>query len=259
MGSRSYRAEAIVLKTIDFGEADRVLTILTRHFGKLRIVAKGIRRPTSRLAGYAEPLAHATFQLARGRELDVLTGAETREAYRVLRDDLGLIAAGWYVAELADRFTADRSPSAPTFELVATALRHLEAGHSAGLVCRWFDLHLLDRSGFRPEVGACVQCRGPIPETANLWSPEAGGVICAACLANPAHLGVPISVRALKSVRYLLASDFAAAARLRVDAPLAVELERLLRGFLHVVLDRDVQAARLMDQIAQLPLTARAS
>jgi DNA repair protein RecO (recombination protein O) len=258
MGSRSYRAEAIVLKTIDFGEADRVLTILTRHFGKLRIVAKGIRRPTSRLAGYAEPLAHATFQLHRGRELDVLTGAETRDAYRALRDDLGRIAAGWYVAELADRFTADRSPSAPVFELVATALRHIESGHPPGLVCRWFDLHLLDRSGFRPELGACVQCRGVLTEVENLWSAEAGGVICQACLAHPSHLGVPISVRALKSLRYLLASDFAAAARLRVDSLLASELERLLRGFLHVVLDRDVQAARLIDQIAQLPSPARA-
>ena len=78
MGSRTYRAEAIVLKTLDLGEADRILTLLTRHFGKVKVVAKGIRRPTSRLAGYAEPLSHATYQLARGRELDVLTGAESR-------------------------------------------------------------------------------------------------------------------------------------------------------------------------------------
>src|SRR5688500_11299586 len=104
MPSRSYRAEAIVLKTHDFGEADRILTLLTRHFGKVRVVAKGIRRSTSRLAGHAEPLSHATFQLARGRELDVLTGAETRAAYAELREDLLRIAAGWYVAELADRF-----------------------------------------------------------------------------------------------------------------------------------------------------------
>ena len=67
MASRTYRAEAIVLKTIDFGETDRILTLLTRHFGKVSVVAKGIRKPTSRLAGHAEPLTHATYQLARGR------------------------------------------------------------------------------------------------------------------------------------------------------------------------------------------------
>ncbi|MGI8878831.1 MAG: DNA repair protein RecO [Candidatus Limnocylindria bacterium] len=253
MASRTYRAEAIVLKTLDFGEADRILTLLTRHFGKVSVVAKGIRRPTSRLSGHAEPLAHATFQMARGRELDVLTGAESRAAFRTLRDDLGSIAAGWYVAELADRFTADHAPAAPVFDLVETALRHLEAGHPASLVCRWFDLHLLDRSGFRPELGRCVQCEGALPETENVWSPLAGGVICAGCRRAPDQVGVPLSVRALKSMRFLLVSDFLSAARLRIDDALATELERSLRGFLHVVIDRDVQAARLIDQIRHLP------
>ena len=254
MASRTYRAEAIVLKTLDFGEADRILTLLTRHFGKVRVVAKGIRRPTSRLSGHAEPLAHATFQMARGRELDVLTGAESRATYRTMRDDLGRIAAGWYVAELADRFTVDHAPSAPVFDLVETALRHLEAGHAPALVCRWFDLHLLDRSGFRPELGRCVQCEGALLETQNVWSALAGGVICAGCLRTPEHVGVPLSVRALKSMRFLLASDFDAASRLRIDDALALELERSLRGFLHVVIERDVQAARLIEEIRHLPL-----
>ena len=87
-----------MLKTIDFGETDRILTLLTRHFGKVSVVAKGIRKPTSRLAGHAEPLTHATYQLARGRNLDVLTGAESRALYRELREDLHGIAAGWYIA-----------------------------------------------------------------------------------------------------------------------------------------------------------------
>src|SRR5258708_830401 len=111
IASRTYRAEAIVLKPIDFGETDRIITLLTRHFGKVSVVAKGIRKPTSRLAGHAEPLTHATYSLARGRNLDVLTGAESRTLYRELREDLNGIAAGWYVAELADRFSVERSAS----------------------------------------------------------------------------------------------------------------------------------------------------
>src|SRR5918995_3601063 len=175
MASRTYRAEAIVLRTVDFGEADRILVLFSRHFGKVHVVAKGIRRATSRMAGHAEPLTHATYQLARGRELDVLTGAETRAVYPSIRDDLLRIAAGWYVAELTDRFTLEHEPSAPLFDLLETALRHLEAGHVPALVCRWFDLHLLDRSGFRPELGRCVQCEGALPEAENVWSPLAGG------------------------------------------------------------------------------------
>ena len=252
MASRTYRAEAIVLKTLDFGETDRILTLLTRHFGKVSVVAKGIRRPTSRLAGQAEPLTHATYQLARGRNLDVLTGAESRAMYRSLREDLQGIAAGWYIAELADRFAAERAPSAPLFDLVETALHHLSAGFPAGLVCRWFDLHLLDRTGFRPELGRCVQCERPPDEVANAWLVEAGGLVCARCASGSTSGPLGLSVRALKSLRFLLVSDFASAARLRVDDALAVELERHLRAFLQYVLDREIHAARLLDDVARL-------
>lgn len=252
MGSRTYRAEAIVLKTLDLGEADRVLTLLTRQFGKVRVVAKGIRRPASRLAGYAEPLSHATYQLARGRELDVLTGAETRSAYRALREDLDRIAAGWYVAEVADRFTVDRSPAAPVFDLVETALRHLEAGHAPALVCRWCDLHLLDRTGFRPELARCARCSGALLEGTNAWSPLEGGAVCPPCV-DRGIAGLPaLSLRALKSLRHLLASDFAGAARLRIDEALERELERHMRAFLQHVLDRDITSARLIDELARL-------
>ena len=256
MASRTYRAEAIVLKTHDFGEADRVLTLLTRHFGKLRVVAKGIRRPLARLAGHAEPLTNATYSLARGRNLDVLTGAQARAHYPTLREYLPSIAGGWYVAELADRFTADHAPAAPVFDLVETALRHLNEGHAPALVCRWFDLHLLDRSGFRPELQHCVSCSGDLVEGDNAWSPAAGGALCPACVARAGASFTPLSLRALKSLRYLAASDFSGAVRLRIDEELAGELERHLRSFVHQVIDRDVVTARLIEQIKHLPQPA---
>jgi DNA repair protein RecO (recombination protein O) len=258
VASRTYRAEAIVLKTNDFAEADRVLVLFTRHFGKLRVVAKGIRRATSRMAGHAEPLTHATYQLARGRELDVLTGAEAREAYPDMREDLALIAAGWYVAELVDRFTADRVPSAPLFELLESALHALDAGTPAPVVCRWFDLHLLDRSGFRPELGVCAQCRARLAEETNAWEPAAGGAMCARCAGRAGYIA-PLTVRALKSLRYLLVSDLASAARLRLDAPLTRELDRHLRAFLRYVLDRDIATTHLMDELGTLPRPAPVS
>src|SRR5438132_5007200 len=251
VAARTYRAEAIVLKTNDFAEADRILVLFTRHFGKVRVVAKGIRRATSRMAGHAEPLTHATYQLARGRELDVLTGAEARAIYPDMRDDLALIAAGWYVAELVDRFTADRVPSAPLFDLLETSLRALDAGIHAPTVCRWFDLHLLDRSGFRPELGVCAQCRTALAEVTNAWEPAAGGAICAGC-ASRLPYAAALTVRGLKSLRYLLVSDPAAASRLRLDVGLARELDRHLRGFLRYVLDRDIATSHLLDELCDL-------
>jgi len=252
MASRTYRAEAIVLRTVDLGEADRILVLFTRHFGKVHVVAKGIRRTTSRMAGHAEPLTHATYQLARGRELDVLTGAETRAVYPALREDLDRIAAGWYCAELTDRFTIEHAPAAPLFDLLETALRHLDAGNPAGLVMRWFDLHLLDRSGFRPELAACVSCRNPLEERDNAWNASLGGAMCDSC-ARRTSTGFILTVRALKSLRFLLVSDFANASLLRVDPALAGELERHMRLFVQHVIDRDLTASRLIDDIRSLP------
>lgn len=251
MASRTYRAEAIVLRTVDLGEADRILVLFTRHFGKVHVVAKGIRRATSRMAGHAEPLTHATYQLARGRDLDVLTGAEARAIYPALREDLGRIAAGWYCAELIDRFTVEHAPAAPLFDLLETALRHLNAGFAAPLVCRWFDLHLLDRSGFRPELAVCVNCQKALEERENAWNAAAGGALCQSCARRTP--GFALSVRALKSLRYLLVSDFASASLLRVDTTLAGELERHMRLFVQHVIDREVTAARLIEEIRALP------
>jgi DNA repair protein RecO (recombination protein O) len=203
------------------------------------------------MAGHAEPLTHATYQLARGRELDVLTGAEARALYPSLRRDLERVAAGWYCAELADRFTVERAPAAPLFDLLETALRHLDAGYAPPVICRWFDLHLLDRSGFRPELADCVSCRRALEERENAWSAAAGGALCAPCARSVGAFA--LSVRALKSLRYLVQHDFASAALLRIDTALAAELERHLRGFLQHVLDRDITAARLLDEIRALP------
>src|SRR5258706_8337280 len=252
MASRTYGAGAFFLGWSVSEGPNRFRLSSSRHLGKLHVVDRGIRGATSRMAGHAEPLTHATYQLARGRELDVLTGAETRAVYPSLRDDLMRIAAGWYVAELTDRFTSEHEPSAPLFDLLETALRHLDAGHSPGLVCRWFDLHLLDRSGFRPELYECVSCREVLQERQNAWSAAAGGAICASCAAKLSGQ-LALTVRALKSLRYLLQSDFAGAAQLRVDAALASELEHHMRFFVQHVIDREITAARLLDEIRALP------
>jgi DNA repair protein RecO (recombination protein O) len=175
-----------------------------------------------------------------------------------MRDDLALIAAGWYVAELVDRFTAERVPSAPLFDLLETSLRALDAGMNAPTVCRWFDLHLLDRSGFRPELGECAHCRTALAEETNAWEPAAGGAICAACAARVPDVA-PLTVRALKSLRYLLVSDLDSAARIRLDVPLTAELDRHLRGFMHYVLDRDISTTHLMDELRTLPHPAPVS
>src|SRR3712207_8076960 len=119
---RTYRVEAIVLKRIDFGEADRVLVIFTRDRGKLSVVAKGIRRISSRKAGHLELFTHAEIQLARGANLDVVTEATTRDAFRGLRDDLARTSHAYLVAELVDALTEEAAEQPEVFDLLVQTL-----------------------------------------------------------------------------------------------------------------------------------------
>ena len=153
---RTYRTEAIVLRRKDFGEADRVLTVFTPERGKVRLVAKGIRKPRSRKAGHLELFTCSRLLLAKGRDLDMVTQAETLLAYRPLREDLLRGAYAAYAVELLDRFTPDEQENAELYRLLRSMLGWLCAEHDLALVARYYELQLLGLAGFQPDLRQCV-------------------------------------------------------------------------------------------------------
>src|SRR5512135_827009 len=122
---RSVRVEAVVLRHSDWGEADRLLWLYTRELGKVRAVAKGVRKPRSRKAGHLEPFTRVSLQLARGRDLLIITQAEMSEAFSSLRDDLLLATYAAYVVELLDRFTYEEGENRELFRLLSDTLSRL--------------------------------------------------------------------------------------------------------------------------------------
>jgi len=149
---RRYTTDAIVLSRFDFGEADRILTLITPGSGKLKAIAKGIRRPTSRIGGSLEPFAELQVSLARGRNFEVVTQVSVGHAWLRLRDSLEGAATAWYLAELADRSLEERTAAEPLYSLLRRAYELLDAGMAAGRVARWYEMHLADELGVRPEV-----------------------------------------------------------------------------------------------------------
>ena len=147
---RRYTTDAIVLSRFDLGEADRVLTLITPGAGKLKAIAKGIRKPTSRIGGSLEPFAELNVALARGRTFDVVTQVSVGHAWLRLRDDLESAATAWYLAELADRSLEERHAAEPLYTLLRRAYELLDAGMAPGRVARWFEMHLLDELAFAP-------------------------------------------------------------------------------------------------------------
>jgi DNA repair protein RecO (recombination protein O) len=237
-----YRDEAIVLRTQKLGEADRIITLLTRSSGRVRAVAKGVRRTTSRFGSRLEPFTHVDLQLAEGRSLDVVTQAETLHPFAgQIGSDYERYTAGTVMLETAERLVVeDKEPSLQQFLLLVGALRAMcETGRSPSLVLDSFLLRSLSVAGYAPTFEACSRCGTEGPHRS--FSPAAGGMLCASCRvpgsANPA----PATVALLGA---LLAGDWpvveASEARHRkeanglVAAYLHWHLERGLKSLAHV-------------------------
>lgn len=248
---RIYKTPAIVVSRFELGEADRVLTILTPHDGKLRVVARGVRRPTSRLGGALEPFAELHLVLARGRTFDVVTQASVGEAWLRLRDRLEPAATAWYVGELAERATEERAGigAQPIYALLRRAFQLLDDGMAPGRVARWYEIGLADSLGVRPEAERCVECDRPLgADEAFRWVPSLGGVLCERHPGPPAEV-VGLSLNALKLLRAYRRLDVEAIAALRLPEPVELEVEGAMRRYMRHVLEREARSLAFLDEV----------
>jgi DNA repair protein RecO (recombination protein O) len=183
-----YRDEGVVLRVQKLGEADRIITLLTKRHGRIRAVAKGVRRTRSKFGASVEPFSHVDLQLYAGRSLDIVVQAESLTAYGShLVGDYGRYTAGTAVLETAERLTAEeREPSLRLFLLVVGALRSLSQ-RDPSLVLDAFLLRAMSVAGYAPALAECARCDAPGPHRA--FSVPAGGAVCPAC--RPAAAASP--------------------------------------------------------------------
>ena len=246
---RIYVTDAIVLSRFDLGEADRVLTLVTPEYGKLKAIAKGVRRQKSRLGGSLEPFAELRVQLARGRTFDVVTQVTVNHAWLRLRDSLESAATAWYLAELADRSLEERHAAEPLYALLRRAYELLDAGMDPGRVARWYEMHLSDELGVRPELERCVECDRVLePDDTFRWVPPLGGVLCQRDPGPPVQR-TRISLEALKLLRAYQRLDAEALSELRLDPATERETEIAMRAFVAHVLEREARSLPFLDQV----------
>jgi DNA repair protein RecO (recombination protein O) len=246
---RRYTTDAIVLSRFDYGEADRILTLITPLNGKLKAIAKGIRRPTSRIGGSLEPFAELHVALARGRTFEVVTQVTVEHAWLNLRDSLESAATAWYLAELADRSLEERHAAEPVYALLRRSYELLDAGMAPGRVARWYEMHLADELGVRPEVDRCVECDRALEVGGRFrWVPPLGGVLCERC-PGPPHDRTGLTLEALKLLKAYQRQDVEAIAALRLAATTEHEVESALRDFVRHALEREARSLAFLDEI----------
>ena len=241
---RLYRVSAVVLRQRDLGETDRIVILYTRERGKLSAVAKGIKRPRSKLAGSLQLFSHAKVQLAAGRSLEVVTQAQAADIFYKLRGDMPRYAHASYAAELLDALTDEGLPDAALFDLLAETLGGLDVGGDPATLIRAFELKLLDHLGYGVELEVCVGCGAKIGAGGQGFSVAHGGVICRKCA--DAQGGAPLSAMALQALRELLALPLAELGKKRLSRAAREELERLLRAFVDFRLERPLRSAAFL-------------
>jgi len=242
---RTYRTEAIVLRRKDFGEADRLLTLFTPEEGKIRVLAKGIRKPRSRKAGHLELYTRSNLLLAKGRDMDIITQAATVEAYRPMREDLLRSTYGSYCIELLDRFTPDEAENKPLYDLLAEALGWLSQTNDLALVTRYYELQLLGMSGYQLELFNCVVGGEKIIAEDQFFSPADGGVVCPHC-GETREGAFRISLSALKVLRHMMRSPYEVVRELKLGPAVHAEIERVALRTITYHLERQLKSVEFL-------------
>lgn len=240
-----YRDDGIVLRTQKLGEADRIVTVLTRRNGRIRAVGKGVRRTKSRFGGRLEPFTHVDLLLYTGRTLDVITQAETVRAYgEPLTADYPRYTTGTAMLETAERFAAvEKEPALRQFLLLVGGLRTLaDGGHDPRMVLDAFLLRSLAIAGYAPALEECVLCGAPAPpgETGGLaFGVAAGGLTCRSC--RPAGAATP-AAQTVALMRALLRGDWAHADA--SERRHQVECSGLVAAYLQWHLEHSIRSLR---------------
>ena len=245
---RLFRTDGLILHRTDFGEADRLLTVFTPSLGRLRLLAKGARKPTSRKAGHVEPFTYVHLQVARGRNLDIISQVETLETFRPLREDLERTSQAFYLAELINRFIEEGDENRPLFDLALATLARLCEARDRMLTLRFFELRSLGLVGYQPQLHFCVECQTQLEPVTNFFYPPSGGVLC------PRHGEAvrgaePLALPTFKVLRFMQTHSWDEVESLRIKPETHLDLEAILQRYIIYLLERRLKSVEFIHRL----------
>lgn len=247
----SYSTEAIVLQASDFQESDRLVTFFTRHFGKVRGIAKGAKKSKKRFGGNLELFSHVDLRFFEKRTLDLvrIEGADFVQPFDRIRSNLQLIAYGSYLLELVTEMTAERQVTEPLFDLLLHFLQWFNRTVPSESCLRAFEIRLLSLLGYMPVLDRCASCESSINGGGLIgFHVGQGGLLCASCL--PAHRGsIEISLGTVKTLRLFREIDLDKLHRLALSRKGLEESRKILIPFIRYRLDREIRSLKFLTSI----------
>lgn len=248
--ARFFNTEAIVLRHTDVGEADRIVAFLTPGRGVVRAIAKGARKPSSKLGGHLDLMRRVQVSISAGRGLALVSQAETLASYPGLQTNLRRMSQGLYLCELTERFAVEDAPAPEMFRALIDGLESLERSSAPALFPAWYEMRLLALSGFQPEIRQCADCGEELRPEPHTYAPARGGIVCTECRGSDSDPLIAASVPTVKLLRYLARSPWSAVEKLRVPDEQLRETQRILRAHIEYVIERSVRSARFLEEVS---------
>lgn len=242
-----YKAEAIVIRTRKYGEADSLLTLYSRERGKIDAIAKGVRKLKSSKRGGVQLFTHGHFLLYEGRNLHTVTQCEAIDSFLALSTDLVKMTYATYISELVDGFAVAGEGSDIVFALILVTFNLLAAYDDPELVVRAFEIRLMDIMGYSPQLQECCNChneiKGPFRFSARL-----GGLLCGGCLDNDPY-ALQCNMGSIKVLQQLQRIDLRRLNILKVSSEIKSEIEKLMQEYLKLRVERKIKSVDFLKQL----------
>ncbi len=238
----TYKTDGIILKRININEADRLLTIYTEKKGKITAVAKGVRKPLSKLAGHLEPFCLVNLVLAEGKNIDTVAGACVRSYHQNIHKGLDEMSRAARFGELIDVLTQDHEENRRLFNLICESLEFLDERADLKIVDYYFLINGLSMLGYCPELYECVMCRGKIGPEIIGWDNEYGGVVCESCGSH----NQKVSADTIKALRVMLGRKADVVRKVGLPEKVADEIDALLNDFIVFVNQKELRCSKFL-------------
>ena len=247
--STIFETKAVVIRHIPLGEADRLVTFFSEKFGKVRAIARGVRRYKSKMAGHLDTLNLVTISVGKGKGIDVIIEVDTLNDYSKIKGNLKNISLATYLSELVEGVSVEESPNETLFDMFVSTLDKIPDLDTYKGVLRYFEIKLLEYSGFAPELNNCLECFQVLPPSDHYFSNDSGGLICFTCGKLFQGSKFPIKKNTIKLFRYLQKNSQEDSLALIVPETTANELRYILNQYIKHVVGKDMKSTKFLDLI----------
>ncbi|WP_248926650.1 DNA repair protein RecO [Paenibacillus hamazuiensis] len=241
-----YRVEGIVIRSMDYGEGNKIITLFSKEVGKVSVMARGAKKVKSRHAAAVQPFTHGYYTFFKGGSMGTLNDAEIIDSFHTLREELKLAAYCSYLTELTDRMLEDQEAHGFLFEQLKAAFQSMAEGKDADILVHIYEMKMLAFAGYSPELMQCVSCGEPSGEM--VFSVSMGGILCGRCKAKDARAHV-LSGGLLKLLRLFEKLDIRRLGQTDVKEQTKLQLKTLIRAYLDTHIGLQLKSRNFLEQM----------